>query len=141
MSKRRPIDEFDVKLERRRKGISKFLFFPNFVDEFTKSPLVTVLFFVLFYKIYLEVDSIIRIETKVQQPSITLKLLQIFSGLNQKDEGVEIVAETEEMSKSTKAYEISHGRKLQYSFLFDQSFILNTDSNRFKSKWIVFRVT
>ena len=81
MSKRKLIDEFDKKIETRRRGITKFLIFPNLVDEFTKSPLVTILFFVLVYKIYLEVNSIIRFETKIPPPPISSKLMEIYNNL------------------------------------------------------------
>lgn len=58
MTQKDLIKEFDRKLRRRKKGISRWLIFPNFVDEFTKSTVIMILFYVFLYHIYLKVRSI-----------------------------------------------------------------------------------
>lgn len=55
-AKREPLREFKNKMKLRRKGIDKLLIVPNFVEEYTKSKLVLIFFFITSYFLYLKLN-------------------------------------------------------------------------------------
>ena len=55
-AKREPLREFKNKIKLRRKGIDKLLIVPNFVEEYTKSKLVLIFFFITSYFLYLKLN-------------------------------------------------------------------------------------
>ena len=53
-----PIEEFKRRQTSRGKAITKKLILPNLVDEYTKSKMIIVFFFVISYFVFLEIRSL-----------------------------------------------------------------------------------
>ena len=79
MKRKKLVELFDQKINHRRKGLSKFLVLPNLVDEYTKSPLISILFFVLVYKVYLEVNQILVYNIVIPAPPVLDQLSKIWN--------------------------------------------------------------
>lgn len=66
-----PMSDFKKRLIKRRKAISKGLIVPNFVDEYTKSKMILVFFFVVAFFNYKRIDSLIlRYNLKEEDPLV-----------------------------------------------------------------------
>ena len=80
--RKKPLKEFTQTLETKKKGISKLLILPNFVEEYTNSTFMLIFFFVCSYFIYLK---LMVLYTNVYEPPEDSFITKIRNNIEEKN--------------------------------------------------------